>query len=72
MIRVQRKYKLVKANSIRELQEIVNELIRNVIFDKQKQNKLIFDGYPRSITQADLNFSRIVNQSQTKDFSQSH
>tara|TARA_B000000475_G_C15833424_1_gene380809 strand:+ start:22 stop:585 length:564 start_codon:yes stop_codon:yes gene_type:complete len=32
--------------------EIVNELIKNVIFDPLKKNKLIFDGYPRSISQA--------------------
>ena len=32
--------------------EIVNELIKNVIFDPRKKNKLIFDGYPRSISQA--------------------
>ena len=32
--------------------EIVNELIKNVIFDPHKKNKLIFDGYPRSISQA--------------------
>ncbi len=32
--------------------EIVNKLIKNVIFDPQKKNKLIFDGYPRSLSQA--------------------
>jgi len=32
--------------------EIVNSLIENVLFDQNKKNKLIFDGYPRSITQA--------------------
>ena len=32
--------------------EIVNKLIKNVIFDPKKKNKLIFDGYPRSISQA--------------------
>ena len=32
--------------------EIVNKLIKNVIFDPQKKDKLIFDGYPRSISQA--------------------
>ena len=32
--------------------EIVNELIKNVIFDSSKKNKLIFDGYPRSLSQA--------------------
>ncbi len=32
--------------------EIVNKLIENLIFDPQKKNKLIFDGYPRSLSQA--------------------
>ena len=32
--------------------EIVNKLIKNIIFDPQKKNKLIFDGYPRSLNQA--------------------
>ena len=32
--------------------EIVNKLIKNVIFDPKKKNKLIFDGYPRSLSQA--------------------
>jgi len=32
--------------------EIVNNLIKKVIFDPQKKNKLIFDGYPRSLSQA--------------------
>merc|ERR1711981_2445 len=32
--------------------EIVNSLIKNVIFDPQKKDKLIFDGYPRSLNQA--------------------
>tara|TARA_Y100000996_G_C22221879_1_gene519899 strand:+ start:49 stop:612 length:564 start_codon:yes stop_codon:yes gene_type:complete len=32
--------------------EIVNELIKNVIHDPKKKNKLIFDGYPRSLNQA--------------------
>ena len=27
--------------------DIVNKLIKNIIFDPQKNNKLIFDGYPR-------------------------
>ena len=31
---------------------IVNKLIKKVIFDPQKQNKLIFDGYPRTLEQA--------------------
>jgi adenylate kinase len=32
--------------------EIVNELIEKVIYDPQKKDKLIFDGYPRSLSQA--------------------
>tara|TARA_B100000424_G_scaffold246349_1_gene217964 strand:+ start:75 stop:638 length:564 start_codon:yes stop_codon:yes gene_type:complete len=32
--------------------EIVNNLIKILIFDPQKKNKLIFDGYPRSLSQA--------------------
>ena len=32
--------------------EIVNKLIENCIFDPEKKNKLIFDGYPRSLSQA--------------------
>ena len=32
--------------------EIVNELIKNVISDPKKTNKLIFDGYPRTLSQA--------------------
>ena len=32
--------------------EIVNKLIENLISDPQKKNNLIFDGYPRSLSQA--------------------
>ena len=32
--------------------DIVNKLIENSISDPQKKNKLIFDGYPRSLSQA--------------------
>ena len=32
--------------------EIVNQLIKTYIFDIKKKNRLIFDGYPRSISQA--------------------
>ena len=32
--------------------EIVNELIEKIINDTQKKDKLIFDGYPRSLSQA--------------------
>ena len=32
--------------------EIVNKLIENFIFDPKKRDNLIFDGYPRSLSQA--------------------
>ena len=32
--------------------DIVNELIKNIISEPTKKNKLIFDGYPRSLNQA--------------------
>ncbi len=32
--------------------DIVNQLLEKQVFDPQKKNKLIFDGYPRSISQA--------------------
>ena len=37
--------------------DIVNLLIKKHVFDPKKKNRLIFDGYPRSISQAkNLNF----------------
>lgn len=45
--------------------EIVNELIKNIIFDPQKKNKLIFDGYPRSLSQA-KNLDSLLNDSNQK------
>ena len=32
--------------------DIVNQLLEKHVFDSKKKNKLIFDGYPRSINQA--------------------
>jgi len=32
--------------------EIVNKLMEKQVYDLQKKNKLIFDGYPRSLSQA--------------------
>ena len=32
--------------------EIVNNIIKKVVFDPKKKDKLIFDGYPRTIEQA--------------------
>ena len=45
--------------------EIVNKLIKNVIFDPKKKNKLIFDGYPRSISQA-KNLNLLLESSKQK------
>ena len=45
--------------------EIVNELIQNVIFDPNLKNKLIFDGYPRSLNQA-KNLEKLLNKSNQK------
>jgi len=45
--------------------EIVNKLIKNIIFDPKKKNKLIFDGYPRSISQA-KNLELMLNTSNQK------
>ena len=48
--------------------EIVNNLIRNVIFDSEKKGKLIFDGYPRSLSQAKNLDSLLEKSSQKIDF----
>jgi adenylate kinase len=45
--------------------EIVNELIKKAIFDPQKKNNLIFDGYPRSISQA-KNLENLLKDSHQK------
>ena len=45
--------------------DIVNKLIKNVLHDPQKQNKLIFDGYPRSLSQA-KDLELMLNQSNQK------
>ena len=50
--------------------EIVNNLIRNVIFDSEKKGKLIFDGYPRSLSQAKNLDSLLEKSSQKIDFIQ--
>ena len=42
--------------------EIVNKIIENVISDPKKKDKLIFDGYPRSLTQA-KNLDLLLNNS---------
>ena len=45
--------------------DIVNELIKKVIFDPKKKNNLIFDGYPRSISQA-KNLDNLLKDSHQK------
>ena len=45
--------------------EIVNKLLENVIFDPNKMNKLIFDGYPRTINQA-KNLDNLLSKSNQK------
>ena len=45
--------------------EIVNKLIKNVVFDPQKRDKLIFDGYPRSLSQAQ-NLKTLMDSSKQK------
>ena len=45
--------------------EIVNELIKKVIFDPKKKERLIFDGYPRSLSQA-KNLDTLLKQSNQK------
>ena len=45
--------------------EIVNELIKNIIDDYQRKNKLIFDGYPRSLSQA-KNLDKLLKESHQK------
>ena len=45
--------------------EIVNSLLKNYVFDQNKKKKLIFDGYPRSISQA-KNLDTLLKQSNQK------
>ena len=45
--------------------EIVNNLLRNHVFDPNKKEKLIFDGYPRSLSQA-KNLDLLLNDSNQK------
>ena len=48
--------------------EIVNKLIKDVIFDPKNKNRLIFDGYPRSLTQAKNLDLLLQNSDQKLDF----
>ena len=45
--------------------EIVNSLMKKVVFDKSKKGKLIFDGYPRTIEQA-KNLDLLLTESKQK------
>ncbi len=45
--------------------EIVNKLLEKMIFDPIKTNKLIFDGYPRTINQA-KNLENLLKRSNQK------
>ena len=45
--------------------DIVNKLIKNAIFDPNKKNKLIFDGYPRTLSQA-KNLNILLDSSNQK------
>ena len=45
--------------------DIVNQLLEKQVFDPQKKNKLIFDGYPRSINQA-KNLDLLLDSSNQK------
>ena len=48
--------------------DIVNNLIKKIIFEPKKKNKLIFDGYPRSLSQAKNLDSMLDGSSQKIDF----
>ncbi len=45
--------------------DIVNELIKDIVLDPQKKENLIFDGYPRSISQA-KNLDLLLSGSEQK------
>ena len=45
--------------------DIVNKLLEKQVFDPIKKNKLIFDGYPRSINQA-KNLDKLIHNSNQK------
>jgi len=45
--------------------EIVNKLLEKIIFDSENKNRLIFDGYPRTINQA-KNLENLLSKSKQK------
>ena len=48
--------------------EIVNKLLEKIIFDIEKKNKLIFDGYPRTINQAKNLENLLIKSDQKIDY----
>jgi len=48
--------------------EIVNKLLEKIMFDPEKMNKLIFDGYPRTINQAKKLESLLEKSKQKIDY----
>ena len=48
--------------------DIVNNLIKDVVFDPKKKGKLIFDGYPRTLSQAKNLDIILKNSNQDIDF----
>ena len=47
--------------------DIVNSLIENLIYDPQNKNRLVFDGYPRSLSQAKKLDLLLINSQQEID-----
>ena len=45
--------------------DVVNKLLKKIVYDDTKKNKLIFDGYPRTINQA-KNLEKLLNSSDQK------
>ena len=48
--------------------KIVNDLVKNLVLDPQKKDRLIFDGYPRSLSQAENLNLLLENSNQKIDF----
>tara|TARA_Y100000589_G_scaffold268517_1_gene260309 strand:- start:227 stop:568 length:342 start_codon:yes stop_codon:yes gene_type:complete len=47
---------------------IVNKLIENILLDPDKKDRLIFDGYPRSLSQAKNLEQLLIKTNQKIDF----
>ena len=48
--------------------EIVNKLLEKIIFDSTKMNRLIFDGYPRTVSQAKNLESLLIKSNQEIEY----